>query len=80
MKHPSDLARPGFEPRCYKWVANHATDDNIKILCRKEKNIFVLIAPMKISHLTVMTSFPGRTGAVNPIVTPPRPFPFHTTN
>ena len=25
MKHPSDIARPGFEPRCYRSVANHAT-------------------------------------------------------
>ena len=25
MKHPSDIAWPEFEPRCYRSVANHTT-------------------------------------------------------
>ena len=25
MKPPSDIARPGFEPRCYRYVDNLAT-------------------------------------------------------
>ena len=25
MKHPADIAGPGFEPRCYRSVANRAT-------------------------------------------------------
>ena len=48
MKHTSHIARPGFEPRCYRSVANRATSQAMeapRTLLIVMSYFFVLTAP-----------------------------------
>ena len=45
MKHPTDKARPGFAPRCHRYVANRVTSQvtELKFYFIEKTGLYILV-------------------------------------